>query len=378
MNELRMYVEHLFEGRVLTAENIELKEEIYGNMVARYEDLLEDGLSAEEALRRTKESFTSVDDVLAEEGAEHVSLPEADASIESVVPLDDSDQPTATSDPAVTHGYPTPVTESGSAVLHPQPSQSVERRRIWPLVLISVVGIIIVLLVGLVGCNMVRGIESLGAFTVNQGDSVSIDESGVHVQGGGSTVDVTPDGGVSVYKEDSGVVVDANGRVYLDGDVADELTKKVVNASSNDVLTYVNSSLGDVDGLGALLINLPMGEWSANLDVTRGSGVLRFDYLRVPDYVDGGSIDLALAYNATVLFCVVPDVQEIQVTLTESDDPHDADYYVFKRAAVEEMYGVSLNADMVNEAGWDQLKRDNLYKHDVAEHIVDRAESAGQ
>ena len=36
MNELRMYVEHLFEGKVLTAENIELKEEIYGNLVARY------------------------------------------------------------------------------------------------------------------------------------------------------------------------------------------------------------------------------------------------------------------------------------------------------------------------------------------------------
>ena len=29
MNELRMYVEHLFEGRVLTQESIELKEEIY-------------------------------------------------------------------------------------------------------------------------------------------------------------------------------------------------------------------------------------------------------------------------------------------------------------------------------------------------------------
>ncbi len=28
MNELRMYVEHLFEGRVLTQESIELKEEI--------------------------------------------------------------------------------------------------------------------------------------------------------------------------------------------------------------------------------------------------------------------------------------------------------------------------------------------------------------
>ena len=44
MNELRMYVEHLFEGKVLTPENIELKEEIYGNLVARYEDLIAEGL----------------------------------------------------------------------------------------------------------------------------------------------------------------------------------------------------------------------------------------------------------------------------------------------------------------------------------------------
>ncbi|MFR3450879.1 MAG: hypothetical protein ACLTSX_03775 [Collinsella sp.] len=39
-----MYVEHLFEGKVLTPENIELKEEIYGNLVARYEDLIASGL----------------------------------------------------------------------------------------------------------------------------------------------------------------------------------------------------------------------------------------------------------------------------------------------------------------------------------------------
>ena len=53
MNELRMYVEHLFEGKVLTPENIELKEEIYGNLVARYEDLVAEGVSEEEALERT-------------------------------------------------------------------------------------------------------------------------------------------------------------------------------------------------------------------------------------------------------------------------------------------------------------------------------------
>ena len=70
MNELRMYVEHLFEGKVLTPENIELKEEIYGNLVARYEDLLSEGVPEADALRRTKESITSVDDVLAGRDAE--------------------------------------------------------------------------------------------------------------------------------------------------------------------------------------------------------------------------------------------------------------------------------------------------------------------
>ena len=62
MNELRMYVEHLFEGKVLTPENIELKEEIYGNLVARYEDLIASGLDESEAIAQTKESMTSIDD----------------------------------------------------------------------------------------------------------------------------------------------------------------------------------------------------------------------------------------------------------------------------------------------------------------------------
>lgn len=66
MNELRMYVEHLFEGKVLTPENIELKEEIYGNLVARYEDLIASGFDESEAIAQTKESMTSIDDVIIE------------------------------------------------------------------------------------------------------------------------------------------------------------------------------------------------------------------------------------------------------------------------------------------------------------------------
>ena len=68
MNELRMYVEHLFEGRVLTKESIELKEEIYGNLVARYEDYIAGGMSEAEALEKTKASFTSIEDVFRESG----------------------------------------------------------------------------------------------------------------------------------------------------------------------------------------------------------------------------------------------------------------------------------------------------------------------
>ena len=43
-SDLRMYVEHLFEGRTLDAETIELKEEIYGNLVALMSTV--DGLDA--------------------------------------------------------------------------------------------------------------------------------------------------------------------------------------------------------------------------------------------------------------------------------------------------------------------------------------------
>ena len=103
MNELRMYVEHLFEGKVLTAEMIELKEEMYGNLVARYEDYLASGMDAAEALEKTKASITSVEDVLAGEdageaaeagapvvqptaGAEPVAEEPASATVQTEVP----------------------------------------------------------------------------------------------------------------------------------------------------------------------------------------------------------------------------------------------------------------------------------------------------
>lgn len=383
MNELRMYVEHLFEGRVLTPENIELKEEIYGNLVARYEDLLADGVDEAEALRRTKESMASVDDVLDgdvsdDDDAAVAASGEAQTEEAPAANMGDATASAATTsqgaaeavEPGATcPGGPTPVTEPGAATLHSQPEQPVKRRRVWPLVLVSIVAIILLLGIGLASCSLMAGV---GALTQNA--SVSVNEDGVHVEDGNNVVDVSPNGGVSVYSEDSGIVVEPDGTVILDGEVGDELIRSVVNSSYNDVATYVGKGFDDVDSLNALIFNLPMGEWAANLDVTRGNGVLRFDYVRVPSYFEGASVDAALAYNVTALFCAVPDAQKIQVTVSESDEVNEHECYVFNRATVEEMYGVPLNADMVNEAGWKQLKNDNLYKHDFAERMLDRAE----
>lgn len=386
MNELRMYVEHLFEGKVLTSENIDLKEEIYGNLVARYEDLMSEGVDEAEALRRTKESIASLDDVFAEGGdAQAASCDSAEPVVGEFAECDvatrDSSAAVTTSLEAAQDnaldstcaGGPAPIAESDAAVLHPQPEQPVERRRAWPLVLVSVVGILVFLAVGAVGCSLVAGIRSLDAYTDGQNVAVEPQNDGEngHVASGSGTA--TP-----AIPSDEGVYVDPNGPVYFDGEPADELVRAVVGSTSNDVLAQSVAGLDDVDALNTLISNLPMGEWAANLDVTRGNGVLRFDYVRAPDYFDGDSIDLALAYNATALFCAAPEVQKIQVTVSESDEVNEHDYYVFDRAAVEEMYGVALDADMVNEAGWGQLKGDNLYKRDFAERMVDRAENNGR
>ncbi len=82
---------------MLTSSTIELKEEIYGNLVARYEDLIEGGASPEEALALTKQSMTSIDDVIVEEDEPSASdgpSPSAEAHEHSgaAAPSDSTDQ----------------------------------------------------------------------------------------------------------------------------------------------------------------------------------------------------------------------------------------------------------------------------------------------
>lgn len=375
MNELRMYVEHLFEGKVLTPENIELKEEIYGNLVARYEDLIASGLDESEAIAQTKESMTSIDDVIIENPTDS-SSDECDGDDISDVADEsgDSHDPDQVDPVASTpHDGPTPITEN-VAVLHQQPEQSSPRKRTWPFVLACVLIGLLVMGIGFAGCSLMFGIKAFDQYDGEQTEHVeNVDASrGEGSSGSGSTAagntNPTP------TKKNSEIFIDENGQVWVDGELGDELAEEVVNAGYGVVAEYVDTDLTDAAKVEALLRSLPMGEYASDVDVTKGVDVLSLAYRELPETLEGDSVDAALAYDVTAVFCAMPLVNEIQITLAESDEPLDESYYVFKRDEVQSRYGVRLDDLLVNEAGWHQIKEDNLYRRKFIENMVDAAE----
>lgn len=375
MNELRMYVEHLFEGKVLTPENIELKEEIYGNLVARYEDLIASGLDESEAIAQTKESMTSIDDVIIENPTDS-SSDECDGDDISDVADEsgDSHDPDQVDPVASTpHDGPTPITEN-VAVLHQQPEQSSPRKRTWPFMLACVLIGLLVMGIGFAGCSLMFGIKAFDQYDGEQTEHVeNVDASrGEGSSGSGSTAagntNPTP------TKKNSEIFIDENGQVWVDGELGDELAEEVVNAGYGVVAEYADTDLTDAAKVEALLRSLPMGEYASDVDVTKGVDVLSLAYREVPETLEGDSVDAALAYDVTAVFCAMPLVNEIQITLAESDEPLDESYYVFKRDEVQSRYGVRLDDLLVNEAGWHQIKEDNLYRRKFIENMVDAAE----
>ena len=61
MDELRAYVDELFRHQRLTIATKDLKEEILSNMLAKRNDLMEQGMSENEATKEAKASLVSVD-----------------------------------------------------------------------------------------------------------------------------------------------------------------------------------------------------------------------------------------------------------------------------------------------------------------------------
>lgn len=376
MNELRMYVEHLFEGRVLTTEMIELKEEIYGNLVARYEDCLAEGMDGAEALEKTKASMTSIDDVF-EEGAAAADQEDPGIAGESEQGQEGADGTAGVeseqgAEPvektALIPGAPVPPDEDpvdGPARVDDK-AKGTGRKAL--LLGALAVFLVIALIVAVLGAT--------GIVDVNEPE-VEMDSSALHVSDGkGSDVGATPEDGVVIKGGDDSIVVDANGGVGYDGEPADDLLLSVVNSPSGDVKPYVDTDLSDAAKVEALVRALPMHEYACDIDTTKGGDTFGIAYRELPETVEGDSVDAALAYNVTALFCALPTVNEIQVTTAERDEPQDETYLVFKRDDVQQRFGVRLDGEMVNEAGWKQIKRDNLYKSRFIDRMVDAAEKA--
>ena len=354
MNEIRMYVERLFQGKTLTDDIIELKEEIYGNLVARYEDYLTEGMSEADALAKTQASMTSIDDMLAGE---------ADATKDETMPTADT-AAAATAEPGVTAteaavvGAPTsPAATPVTASVDSAPVLFFNKK--W---IIAAAVIAVVIALGGIGFKIVDEMNDAREDQLeeqyerqqvqqHQGDAVSSD---------------------SISSQARDITFDEHGNVFFDGEPGDDLLVDVTDTKSSDIHPYLGTPLIDAGKIESALRVLPMSRWVDAVDVTKGSDVLAFSYEQLPDF-DGDSIDAALVYNATALFCALPAVQEIRVTVSEADDSMESDYYVFQRATLESAYGTDLSESLVNESGWRQIK-DSLYGVDFIDHAIDQAE----
>lgn len=404
MNEIRMYVEHLFEGRMLTAENIELKEEIYGNLVARYEDYVSSGMDPAEALERTKASMTSIDGVIegeddaceavlapavedaATDAAETTVLSDASAASKGAYDACSDAVGETVAMPAA--GAPVPpagLENAANSGNTSEPSSTDETatkgKRTRNIIIASAAGFALLVVLG-VGLTYALGaidrvedhIDSAVTEVQNNGQPTSNSDAASGQQNGqatGQTGDGQSNGANARNKE---VVVDADGTVWVDGELGDDLVVAVVDAQPGDISMYAETDPSDAANVESLIRLLPMGEWASDIDVTLGVDVLGFAYRDVPDGYDGDSIDLALSYNTMALFCSMPLLNEVRVTVAEADDPADEDYYVFTRDSAQRYFGVMLAGDLMNEAGWHQLKEDHLYGRKFAENMVDAAE----
>lgn len=402
MNEIRMYVEHLFEGRMLTAENIELKEEIYGNLVARYEDYVAGGMDPAEALEKTKASMSSIDDVI--EGVDDVretaradngDATKADTAETTVLPNAAVAKGSSPAQPGTVGetvampvaGAPLPpagfegeVDEDVASVSSSANAAASKGKRTRNIIIAAAAGfaLFVVVGVGLIYALRIDRVEDRADSAVtevqNSGQSTTNGGTASGQQSGQANGQSNSGQGNGASARNKEVVVDADGTVWVDGELGDDIAVAVANAQPGDISLYAETDPSDAANVESLIRLLPMSEWATDIDVTLGVDVLGFAYREVPDGYDGDSIDLALSYNTMALFCSMPLLNEVCVTVTEADDPMDEDYYVFTRDNAQSRFGVMLSADMMNEAGWHQLKEDNLYSRKFAENMVDAAE----
>lgn len=392
MNELRMYVEHLFEGRVLTQESIELKEEIYGNLVARYEDYVAGGMSEAEALEKTKASFTSIEDVFKESGEAEDSNAGEPASAEAgergaaswnavaaqAAPgADGMGSAAETAQMPRPEGAPVPPDGVGAEDQATAGTQAAPKtrspRKIWPFVVGGVFAAFILLaIVGTAVFGLIDeadvGEPSSTAQSITQGNSSTTDtnQGAENGQAGG-----TAGGGAAQNYDD------------LDDQREYEATKQVdeaIAAHSVDTLkNYTGNSLPDQ----GFFEHLPLSMYVSSTGAEQGSNAsCSVQYAGVSDDIDGDAIDRALVYNAVAAFSVYPELQTVNFTVQEADDTaYDASVYSFNRNTLEHAFDnasggaiTQLNSSLYeSQESWDQV-RDYVTRNHFYDRQTDLAE----
>lgn len=393
MNELRMYVEHLFEGRVLTQESIELKEEIYGNLVARYEDYVAGGMSEAEALEKTKASFTSIEDVFKESGEAEGSSAEEAASAEAGVRgaaswnagatqaapgADGMGSAAETAQMPRPEGVPVPpdgVSTEGQATAAAQTASKTRApRKIWPFVVGGVLAVFILLaIVGTAVFGLIDeadvGEPSSTAQSITQSDSAATDANQGTANGQDSSI---TGGGNSNQTYDD-----------LDDQREYEATKAVDDAIAAHAIDTLKSYTGNSLPDQGFFEHLPLSMYVSSTGSEQGSSAsYNVYYAGVSDDIDGDGVDRALVYNAVAAFSVYPELQTITFTVQDADDTaHDANVYSFNRDTLEHAFDnasggaiTQLNSSLYeSQESWDQV-RDYVTRNHFYDRQTDLAE----
>ena len=344
-----MYVEHLFEGRTLDAETIELKEEIYGNLTARFDDYVAQGMSEDEAFARTCEAVTSVSDMMGEK----------DEPVGATTAI-----PTAASAPepaASTDAPPAPA---------PDPAPAAPRRRSTALV-VGIVAIVLVL-AGVAGCTVFNMLDAQRAVSDYQS------QTSQDVQ----LLDQEDDAASQTTTETD----TTNGTAPQDGtgnrhgapsQSETGLLAEVQAHSPSELSVYAGTGLGDASRVEEIVRSLPVGGYVSAVTPDAGAGTLEIYYnYQDRDLLahDDDHVDRALVYDVVALMSTIDGLDQVSLIETEPDDgSYDVDLRVFDRSMVEGVLGTALGPDLLTDDGWNAL-REQVLSERYCDPIWERAE----
>ena len=335
-SDIRMYVEHLFEGRTLDAETIELKEEIYGNLTARFDDYVAQGMSEDEAYRRTCEAVTGVEDMLGEKDE-----PAVDATV--VAPA--AQPPAPAADPA-----PAAATA---------PTTQQKHWPTWAIVTVVVAGVLVAAMIVVTVFNVVSA-DAARDVSTNAEDSLVV------------TLEQPTDSTTSTDQQDG-----TGNRHGAPSQSETGLLAEVQAHSPSELSVDAGTGLGDASRVEEIVRSLPVGGYVSAVTPDAGAGTLEIYYnYQDRDLLahDDDHVDDALVYDVVALMSTIDGLDQVSLIETEPDDgSYDVDLRVFDRSMVEGVLGTALGPDLLTDDGWNAL-REQVLSERYCDPIWERAE----